>query len=114
MASHRLIDLKETVRACAASMDDSFGDSLVIEVCNLLAENKVFKQRWPSWTGLQSILIVVYRGPLVSGQRIAQPTFRVTLQIFYFVSFAGPGGSLDLRYFVVDALLHFDPPSSCL
>jgi len=44
VARHALVNLKEAVGAGAAGVNDAFGNALVIEVGDLLAEMKIFEE----------------------------------------------------------------------
>jgi hypothetical protein len=43
--THRFVDLKKSVRARAARVNDTLRDPFVIEVRDLLAEVEIFEQR---------------------------------------------------------------------
>jgi hypothetical protein len=56
------------VSAEAASVYDAFGDALVIEVEDLLAQREVFEQRRPPGAGSQRVLIVGNDDALLRGK----------------------------------------------
>ena len=51
-------------------MNHAFGDALVVEVEDLVAQHEVFKQRWPAPAGFQRILVVGDRRSLLRRQHI--------------------------------------------
>ncbi|MPN00938.1 hypothetical protein SDC9_148136 [bioreactor metagenome] len=57
------------VCARPASMDDSLGNALVVEMRDLLAQDEVFQQRRPTPIGTQRILVVGDGNALLRGQR---------------------------------------------
>ena len=63
--------LEEAVRRRAARVHDPLGDTLVVEVRDLLAQDEVFEQRRPAQPRLQRILVVRDRHALIGGQRAA-------------------------------------------
>ncbi len=65
----RVRQLEKAVSAVAARVDDAFGNALVVEVENLLAEMKILKQRRSARTLAQSILIVGDRNALLRRKR---------------------------------------------
>ena len=69
----RLVVLEEAVRAVAAGMNDALGDSLVVEMEDLLAEMEVFEQRRPARPDLERILVVGDRPALRGGQHGDSP-----------------------------------------
>ena len=52
-------------------MHDPLGDTLVVEVRDLLAQDEVFEQRRPAKPRLERILVVGDRHALIGGQRAA-------------------------------------------
>jgi hypothetical protein len=46
------------MRARSAGVDDAFGDTLVVEVEDLLAQDEVFQQRRAAFPGAQAVLVV--------------------------------------------------------
>ena len=63
-----LVALEVPSRAVAASVDDAFGDSLVVEVEDLLAELEVLQQYGPRAPDGQRVLVVGDRDALRRGQ----------------------------------------------
>ncbi len=63
--SHRLVDLKDPWAADATSMNDSFWNTLMVKVRDLLAQMKILEQRWSPLSRFEGILIVVDPKPLV-------------------------------------------------
>ena len=53
----------------AARVHDPFGNALVIEVSDLLAQDEVFEQRRPTQSGLERVLVVRDRNALIGRQR---------------------------------------------
>jgi hypothetical protein len=51
-----------------ASVNDTLGDPLMVEVGDLLAEVEVLEQRRPSGSGFERVLIIVDRDALVGRQ----------------------------------------------
>ncbi|MGY4515198.1 hypothetical protein ACVWWW_000766 [Lysobacter sp. HA18] len=66
----RLVRFEETVRARTARMHDAFGNALVVEVRDLLAQDEVLEQRGTAQAGLQRVLVVRNRHALVGGERL--------------------------------------------
>src|ERR1700733_14092726 len=62
---HRVVRLKKSVSASPAGMNDAFRCALVIEVCDLLAENEVFQKCRTSLARTQRVLIVRNRESLI-------------------------------------------------
>jgi hypothetical protein len=60
------------VRPGSPSMDHALGDSLVIEVGDLLPEVKVFEERGSALANLELVLVVVDGHTLVRGERCAR------------------------------------------
>jgi hypothetical protein len=56
------------MRSTAAGVDDAFGDALMVEMVDFLAENLVFQKHRAACTRLQLILIVADRDAVVGGQ----------------------------------------------
>ena len=54
--------------AGAAGVHDALGNALVIEMGDFLAKDEVFQKRRTPWIGLERILIVRKRDPLVRGE----------------------------------------------
>ena len=54
-----------------AGMDYALRYALVVKMGNLLAQNKILKQRRPAKSSFERILIVGDRNALISGQRLA-------------------------------------------
>ena len=57
------------VGAIAAGVDHALGNALMIEMEDLLAQDKVFEQRGASFAGTQAVLIVGDRHALLRGHR---------------------------------------------
>jgi hypothetical protein len=57
--------LEIAVRGAAARVDDALGNSLVIEVRDLLAEVEILEKRGSALPGLQGVLVVVDARALV-------------------------------------------------
>jgi hypothetical protein len=53
-----LVRLKIAMRPNPSRMHDAFGDAFVIEMSNLLSQNKIFEKSWAALAGFQGILIV--------------------------------------------------------
>ena len=51
-------------------MDDPFGNTLVIEMRDLLTQDEIFKQRRPAQAGFERVLVVGDRHALIGGQRL--------------------------------------------
>ncbi len=68
--AERLIRFEEPVGSEAAGVDDTFGDPLVIEVEDLLAEVEVLQQRRPTLARTQCVLVVGNRSPLLRRQPV--------------------------------------------
>ncbi len=66
----RLVTLEIAVRRRAAGVDDALGNALVVEMGDFLAQDEVFEQRRPAQAGLEGILVVCDRHPLVGRQRL--------------------------------------------
>ena len=72
--------------AKAAGMNDPLGNSLVIEVKDLLAKMKIFQHRRPAGADLQRVLVVGDRDALLRGQD-GETIFSGLMQ---FAAFAAP------------------------
>ena len=64
----RLGELEEAVHAGGARVHDTFGNALVVEVRDLVAQDEVFEQGGSPRVGAQRVLIVRQRDTLVCGQ----------------------------------------------
>src|SRR6185503_11150741 len=64
---HRLVHLKITMGRRAPCVHHSFGNAFVIEVSNLLAQNKVFEESRSALTCFKGVLVVVDPNALVCG-----------------------------------------------
>ena len=73
------------MRAVAARMDDAFGNSLVVEVENLLAEMEILESRRASRADLQRVLIVCNRSAL-SGRQDREVAFGNLMQFAAFAA----------------------------
>lgn len=58
---------EETMRRRAARMDDSLRNPLMVEMLDLLAKDEILQQGRAPWPGLQRILIVADRRPVICG-----------------------------------------------
>ena len=67
----RLVAFEVAMRAGSTRMHDAFGNALVIEVRDLLAQDEVFEQRRSAQPGLEGILVVGDRHALVGGEHTA-------------------------------------------
>ena len=68
---HGFVRLKETVRRGAARVDDPFGDSLVIEMRDLFAQDEVFEQCRAAAARFEGVLVVGDDGSLICGEHLA-------------------------------------------
>ena len=50
-------------------MDDALGDALMVEMRDLLAQQKVFQQGRPALAAVQGVLVIGQRQALVAGQQ---------------------------------------------
>ncbi len=66
----RLVSLEKAMRAKASRMDDALRNALMVEVEDLVAQHKVFEQRWPTRAGFQRVLVVGDRRALLRRQHI--------------------------------------------
>src|SRR4030095_126351 len=64
----RRVALEKTMRAGTAGVDDALGDTLVVEVRDLLAQDEVFEERRAAQAGLQRILVVRDLDALIRGK----------------------------------------------
>ena len=64
----RFVVLEITMRSETAGMNDPLGDTLMVEVEELLAEVKVFERGGPACSDLKGILVIRYRNALLRGQ----------------------------------------------
>ena len=55
---HGFVGLKEAVRRRTARMNDPLRDPFVVEMRDLLTQNEVFEQGWPTTASLQRVLII--------------------------------------------------------
>jgi len=53
---HRLVGLEHSVRTRTASVDNAFGDPLVVEVGDLFAEVEVLQERGPALAGFERVV----------------------------------------------------------
>ena len=60
--------LENAVRRRAARMDDSLGNALMIEMEDLLAEDKILEQDRPAVARFQAVLIVRYAEAMIGGE----------------------------------------------
>ena len=64
----RFVILEEPVRTVAAGVNDAFGDALMVEMKDLLAEMKIFDQGRPARPDLDGVLVVRNRAALRGGE----------------------------------------------
>lgn len=62
-------------------MHDTFGNSFVIEVCDLLAKDEILEQGGPAITRFERILIVVDANALIGCEKFAGSVFSGFCQI---------------------------------
>ncbi len=64
----RICQLEITVGACAACMDDSLWNALMVEMRDFLAQDEIFQQRRAFFPGGERVLIIRNRNALLRGQ----------------------------------------------
>ena len=60
------------MRRRSARMHDPFGDSLVVEMLDLLAQDEVFQQRGAPDAGLQGVLVVADRHAMIGRDAVVR------------------------------------------
>jgi hypothetical protein len=78
---HGLVDLEVAVGAGAAGVDDALGDTLVVEVGDLLAQDEVFEEGGAAVADLQRLLVVADAAALVGSKGLAVVAFAVGIEI---------------------------------
>src|SRR5690606_21937794 len=86
------VALEVAMGAGAAGVDDTLGDTLMVEVGDLLAHDEVFEQRGPPRTGLEGVLVIGDLHPLVGAQGLAGGVAAKRLQALHLGIGVGPVG----------------------